>query len=96
MSTSGGGGYCDCGDVEAWKANHSCEMHQAANAPTYTVSMLLTTGGHDTGELSSVYILVKVVTPVQISNTSVNYMYIHALLPSTTALAGTTVLVLLC
>ena len=55
MSTSGGGGYCDCGDVEAWKANHSCEMHQAANAPTYTVSMLSTTGGHDTGELSGVH-----------------------------------------
>ncbi|XP_070569458.1 E3 ubiquitin-protein ligase UBR2-like isoform X2 [Ptychodera flava] len=27
MSTSGGGGFCDCGDVEAWKQNPSCEIH---------------------------------------------------------------------
>lgn len=27
MSTSGGGGYCDCGDKEAWKADPFCEIH---------------------------------------------------------------------
>ena len=25
--TSGGGGYCDCGDPEAWKSHPSCELH---------------------------------------------------------------------
>ncbi|RWS17388.1 E3 ubiquitin-protein ligase UBR2-like protein, partial [Dinothrombium tinctorium] len=27
MSMSGGGGYCDCGDVEAWKENPFCSTH---------------------------------------------------------------------
>ncbi|XP_022244280.1 E3 ubiquitin-protein ligase UBR2-like isoform X1 [Limulus polyphemus] len=27
MSMSGGGGYCDCGDEEAWKAHAYCEVH---------------------------------------------------------------------
>lgn len=28
MTTSaGGGGYCDCGDVEAWKFHPSCSIH---------------------------------------------------------------------
>ncbi|KAG1675618.1 E3 ubiquitin-protein ligase UBR2 [Nymphon striatum] len=27
MSTSGGGGYCDCGDVEAWAGNPFCSVH---------------------------------------------------------------------
>ncbi|XP_005107156.1 E3 ubiquitin-protein ligase UBR2 isoform X1 [Aplysia californica] len=27
MSTSGGGGYCDCGDTEAWKSDPSCVLH---------------------------------------------------------------------
>lgn len=27
MSTSGGGGCCDCGDSEAWKRDPSCEEH---------------------------------------------------------------------
>lgn len=25
--TSGGGGYCDCGDPEAWKQYPNCEFH---------------------------------------------------------------------
>ncbi|GIY02969.1 e3 ubiquitin-protein ligase UBR2 [Caerostris darwini] len=29
MSTSGGGGYCDCGDKEAWKAFSFCDNHHA-------------------------------------------------------------------
>ena len=29
MSTSGGSGYCDCGDTEAWKDHHSCQIHEA-------------------------------------------------------------------
>ena len=32
MNTSGGGGFCDCGDVEAWKEGEACELHaQGAN-----------------------------------------------------------------
>ena len=27
MSTSVGGGYCDCGDTEAWKAHPYCSKH---------------------------------------------------------------------
>lgn len=27
MSTSGGGGYCDCGDKEAWKTDPYCDIH---------------------------------------------------------------------
>lgn len=33
MSTSGGGGYCDCGDVEAWKSDPYCEIHDAKTKP---------------------------------------------------------------
>lgn len=29
MSTSGGGGYCDCGDSEAWKTSPFCSNHKA-------------------------------------------------------------------
>lgn len=32
MSTSGGGGYCDCGDVEAWKREAYCQRHNQSNA----------------------------------------------------------------
>jgi len=28
MSTSGGGGYCDCGDREAWKSEPFCTLHK--------------------------------------------------------------------
>ena len=28
MSTSGGGGYCDCGDPEAWKTEPFCDVHK--------------------------------------------------------------------
>ncbi|XP_014664859.1 PREDICTED: E3 ubiquitin-protein ligase UBR2-like [Priapulus caudatus] len=28
MSTSGGGGYCDCGDEEAWRGHPFCDIHQ--------------------------------------------------------------------
>ncbi|XP_078001009.1 E3 ubiquitin-protein ligase UBR2-like [Glandiceps talaboti] len=31
MSTSGGGGFCDCGDAEAWKKHHSCEIHTVSH-----------------------------------------------------------------
>ena len=27
MSTSDGGGYCDCGDAEAWRFSPCCELH---------------------------------------------------------------------
>ena len=27
MMTSGGGGYCDCGDPEAWKQYPNCDLH---------------------------------------------------------------------
>ncbi|CAL8258816.1 unnamed protein product [Lota lota] len=29
MTTSGGGGFCDCGDAEAWKKGPYCHKHQA-------------------------------------------------------------------
>lgn len=28
MNTSGGGGFCDCGDPEAWKDGVACDTHQ--------------------------------------------------------------------
>lgn len=28
MSTSGGAGYCDCGDMEAWKSEPFCNVHK--------------------------------------------------------------------
>lgn len=28
ISTSSGGGYCDCGDEEAWKTDQYCSLHQ--------------------------------------------------------------------
>ena len=28
ISSSGGGGYCDCGDPEAWKRDFACAAHQ--------------------------------------------------------------------
>ena len=28
MSMSGGGGYCDCGDAEAWKGDPGCDLHR--------------------------------------------------------------------
>ncbi|XP_023182974.1 E3 ubiquitin-protein ligase UBR2 isoform X2 [Xiphophorus maculatus] len=31
MTTSGGGGFCDCGDAEAWKTGPSCQNHTPAN-----------------------------------------------------------------
>ena len=31
MSTSIGGGYCDCGDPEAWKENVHCSIHMPAS-----------------------------------------------------------------
>ncbi|XP_060067571.1 E3 ubiquitin-protein ligase UBR2-like isoform X1 [Ylistrum balloti] len=34
MSTSGGGGYCDCGDSEAWKTAPFCSNHQAKQHDT--------------------------------------------------------------
>jgi E3 ubiquitin-protein ligase UBR2 len=33
MSTSYGGGCCDCGDPEAWKKDFSCEDHAAVEKP---------------------------------------------------------------
>ena len=27
MNTSGGGGFCDCGDAEAWKDGVACDTH---------------------------------------------------------------------
>lgn len=27
MTTSGGGGFCDCGDAEAWKKGPYCQKH---------------------------------------------------------------------
>ena len=38
ISTSSGGGYCDCGDHDAWKANPACEMHNKSAHATSQVS----------------------------------------------------------
>lgn len=40
MSTSGGGGYCDCGDKEAWKASPFCELHEKGASENDSVSPL--------------------------------------------------------
>lgn len=32
MATSGGGGYCDCGDKEAWKSDPFCDIHIRGSA----------------------------------------------------------------
>ncbi|KAJ3610249.1 hypothetical protein NHX12_022343 [Muraenolepis orangiensis] len=32
MTTSGGGGFCDCGDAEAWKKGPYCHKHQASSS----------------------------------------------------------------
>ncbi|XP_060728093.1 E3 ubiquitin-protein ligase UBR2 isoform X4 [Tachysurus vachellii] len=31
MTTSGGGGFCDCGDTEAWKKGSYCQKHEPNN-----------------------------------------------------------------
>uniref|UniRef100_A0A915CE69 E3 ubiquitin-protein ligase n=1 Tax=Parascaris univalens TaxID=6257 RepID=A0A915CE69_PARUN len=33
MAASGGSGYCDCGDVEAWKQHPACEIHTSQTQP---------------------------------------------------------------
>lgn len=40
MSTSGGGGCCDCGDQEAWKRDPSCEDHNLAATETPDQSLI--------------------------------------------------------
>uniref|UniRef100_A0A2P2HWE1 E3 ubiquitin-protein ligase n=1 Tax=Hirondellea gigas TaxID=1518452 RepID=A0A2P2HWE1_9CRUS len=41
MSTSSGGGYCDCGDTEAWRSDAFCEVHAKglaeAEQPTHKI-----------------------------------------------------------
>ena len=32
MSTSDGGGYCDCGDAEAWRFSPCCELHKPTSS----------------------------------------------------------------
>uniref|UniRef100_A0A8C8SAP4 E3 ubiquitin-protein ligase n=1 Tax=Pelusios castaneus TaxID=367368 RepID=A0A8C8SAP4_9SAUR len=34
MTTSGGGGFCDCGDTEAWKEGPYCQKHELSSAET--------------------------------------------------------------
>ncbi|XP_029925864.1 E3 ubiquitin-protein ligase UBR2 isoform X3 [Myripristis murdjan] len=34
MTTSGGGGFCDCGDTEAWKKGPYCHKHEPNNRDT--------------------------------------------------------------
>ena len=36
MATSGGGGYCDCGDEEAFHAHAMCDKHKEAAAKSKT------------------------------------------------------------
>lgn len=41
MSTSGGGGYCDCGDKEAWKEHPFCANHQPKSKSAEVVLSLV-------------------------------------------------------
>lgn len=34
MTTSGGGGFCDCGDTEAWKEGPYCQKHEHNTSET--------------------------------------------------------------
>lgn len=34
MTTSGGGGFCDCGDTEAWKEGPYCQKHELNTSET--------------------------------------------------------------
>lgn len=34
MTTSGGGGFCDCGDTEAWKEGPYCQKHELNTTET--------------------------------------------------------------
>lgn len=34
MTTSGGGGFCDCGDIEAWKEGPYCQKHDLNTSET--------------------------------------------------------------
>ncbi|XP_034283591.1 E3 ubiquitin-protein ligase UBR2 isoform X2 [Pantherophis guttatus] len=34
MTTSGGGGFCDCGDTEAWKEGSYCQKHEHSTSET--------------------------------------------------------------
>ncbi len=40
MMTSGGGGYCDCGDPEAWKCYPNCELHMPKNTTVKDSSLI--------------------------------------------------------
>lgn len=31
-TSAGGSGCCDCGDAEAWKSGHACDIHLANDA----------------------------------------------------------------
>ncbi|XP_071961938.1 E3 ubiquitin-protein ligase UBR2-like isoform X2 [Antedon mediterranea] len=33
MTSSSGGGYCDCGDTEAWKTDIACDIHKVDSSP---------------------------------------------------------------
>uniref|UniRef100_A0A914X7B7 E3 ubiquitin-protein ligase n=1 Tax=Plectus sambesii TaxID=2011161 RepID=A0A914X7B7_9BILA len=49
MHTSGGSGYCDCGDDEAWKRHPSCELHRPLNEDER-----METGEHSSFEMPAV------------------------------------------
>ena len=41
ISTSCGGGYCDCGDADAWKQGAACTEHDKANQVSSQVGLQL-------------------------------------------------------
>ena len=47
MNTSGGGGFCDCGDAEAWKDGVACDTHQH-------------TGHTDMEEVQNIYLIYNI------------------------------------
>lgn len=69
MSTSGGGGCCDCGDSEAWKRDPSCEEH-SATIPEILDSTLITDKNDKCSEIVFKAILYYCVKTLQIQSDS--------------------------
>lgn len=42
MTTSGGGGFCDCGDTEAWKEGPYCQKHELNTSETAEEEVIVT------------------------------------------------------
>uniref|UniRef100_A0A672PN98 E3 ubiquitin-protein ligase n=1 Tax=Sinocyclocheilus grahami TaxID=75366 RepID=A0A672PN98_SINGR len=55
MTTSGGGGFCDCGDTEAWKKGPYCQKHEPnISDSSQKVTHLFLCGTHCVGNFSEI------------------------------------------